>query len=348
MSLPTNIIKRFNLNNITMSERMVRHALLNNLPEQVCSTLACIISIDHEIRLHPNPKIKKHINNCLYKLTTFIGQKVITDDSFTTVLMLFAVAISTDLMNFQEQNNIINKSADLIINALINIYFDKLTLEEINILKLVLKALLKEKNNHDKINFIQIEPTIFEVIVMRALKKSPNIVAITNQINLELNKIANITAQHSRKIEEFKQTSSKMVTAICSIAVGAITVATAGMYFALIVAPTTILAVKYAPKIGEKIGEMLLKFDKFFIKEQGKIGQLRADLNKNDNEFLADQQLLAEAKFYKINQQGPTDKVVEPVNVLSNLDKGQYTSQVSNANLKFLKDSKIKEKDRER
>ncbi|WP_375326613.1 RP853 family protein [Candidatus Tisiphia endosymbiont of Nemotelus uliginosus] len=349
MSLPPDIRERFNLINITICEKAFRQALRNHIPKQLCSTLACIISIDHEIRVHPTPNIKEHISNCLHKLTAFIGKKVITDESFNMVLMLFAVAISIDIGDLLDGENIINKSEDIIINTLINIYFSTLTFDKINIIKLVLKTLLREKNNYEKINFIQVDPTTFRGIVMGALKKSQSVIEISKQINLELNKIANATSQCSKKIETFKQASSKMVTAVCGIVVGAVTVATAGMPLALMVVPTTILAVKYAPKVGEIIGEIILKYDKFIIREQEKIIELKVNLNKNDNEFLADQQLLAGAKFYKINQPHPQiNEGIDKLNIPSNPDKIQVAPNVNNANLRFLKEGKIKESDRKR
>ncbi len=351
MSLDSKTTYGFNTTNIAISEKIIRQNLINNLPEYICSMLACIISIDHEIRLKSIPQLTIHLNNCIYKLKHFLGKKVLADDNFTTILMLFAVAISPDIIDFQQQDNILNKSEDIIISTLISIYFKQTTLEEQNTIKLVLQILLRAKNNHQLINYLQVEPKIFCTIIRGAIKKhqnlkSQNLIAIHNQINIDLKGIVNITASHSKKVEQFKQISSKMVTAICAIAIGAVTVATAGATFALLVVPTAILAVKYAPKIGEKIGRMILNSDKSMLNEQKKINELKVKFDKNNNEFLNDQQLITDTEFYKINQRSTTTKKVSnlPIKKLTYLPihPKNNTSQ-DNLNQKFLKDSKIKE-----
>lgn len=359
MSLDFNITSRFNTTNIAISEKIISQNLINNLPKHVCLMLACIISIDHEIRLQFTPALLDHINHCIDKLKHFLGHRVIADDNFTTIVLLFAVAISSDIYDFQQQDDILSKSEDIIINNLITIYFQQTSLEEQNTLKLVLKILLRTKNSPRLIDSLPLEPTIFCRIIMKAIRQHQHLVEINNQINLDLRAFVNITAAHSKKLKQFKQVSSKIMTTICTIAIGGVTTATAGATLALLVVPSAILAIKYAPKIGEKIGQMLLTRNKFMLKEQEKIIKLNTKLNldPHQNKFVADQQLVPKAEFYKINQQSNTPKKdltlhIEHLASLTGPLKDNLlqdkSTQDNNLNQKIFKDNKAREQIKER
>lgn len=291
----------FNIADLAVAEKVINSALVNNITNHACLTLARIIAIDHKIRLKSTPKITTHLNNCIYKLKSFLGQKVLTDESFSTILMLFAVAISPETTNFQD-NNILQKSENIIIDTLINIHFPDVNIEGRNNIKSILKNLFSAKNSYEIMNLIDTEPEIFQTTIMSALKKYQNLIEINQQIKSDLDKIARITSTHYKKIEIFKQATSKIITAICTVAVGAITVATAGASSALMVVPAAILAVKYAPRIGESIGKGILSIDKSLIHEEEKINWLKTNINKNNKEFLYKEQLLAKSEIDKLNQ----------------------------------------------
>ncbi|WP_425362581.1 RP853 family protein [Candidatus Tisiphia endosymbiont of Hybos culiciformis] len=280
----------FNSTNVSICRKSICEELINNITKQACLTLANIIAIDYEIRLKLTPEIKVHIGNCIGKLRTFFGQKVITDDSFSTVLMLFSVAISPDAVDYQDRDNILNKSEDIVIGALINTNFGEANSEERGVIKQVIKDLLAAKNSYELTNFIQVEPEIFRTTVMHAVKKYQNPREVSDNVRLEMNRIVTVTAKHNKKMEIFKQATSKIITAISVLAVGAISVATAGATFAFMVVPASILAIEYAPKIGEKIGGMILSTDKSMSEQEQKITTLKNNLSKNNKEFLSKQQ----------------------------------------------------------
>ncbi|MCC8398445.1 MAG: RP853 family protein [Rickettsia endosymbiont of Labidopullus appendiculatus] len=280
----------FNSTNISICRKSICEELINNITKQACLTLANIIAIDYEIRLKSTPEIKVHINNCIGKLRAFFGQKVITDDSFSTVLMLFSVAISSSPVDYQDRDNILNKSEDIVIDTIINTNFGEANSEERGVIKQVVKDLLAAKNSYELTNFIQVEPEIFRTTVMHAVKKYQNPQEVGDNVRLEMNRIVTVAAKHNKKMEIFKQATSKIITAISVLAVGAISVATAGATFAFMVVPASILAIEYAPKIGEKIGGMILSADKSISEQEQKITTLKANLSKNNKEFLTKQQ----------------------------------------------------------
>ncbi|WP_341756947.1 MULTISPECIES: RP853 family protein [unclassified Candidatus Tisiphia] len=280
----------FNSTNISICKKSICEELINNITKQACLTLANIIAIDYEIRLKSIPEIKVHIGNCIGKLRTFLGQKVITDDSFSTVLMLFSVAISPSTVDYQDRDNILNKSEDIVIDTIINTNFGEVKSEERGVIKQVVKDLFAAKNSYELTNFIQVEPEIFRTTVMHAVKKYQNPKEVSDNVRLEMNRIVTVAAKHNKKMEIFKQATSKIITAISVLAVGAISVATAGATFAFMVVPASILAIEYAPKIGEKIGGMILSADNSMSEQEQKITTLKTNLSKNNKEFLTKQQ----------------------------------------------------------
>ncbi|WP_341755090.1 RP853 family protein [Candidatus Tisiphia endosymbiont of Ptychoptera albimana] len=298
--------------NISICKKRISEELFNNITKHACLTLANIIAIDYEIRLKSTPEIDVHISNCIGKLRVFLGQKVITDDSFSTVLMLFSVAISPD--EYQDGDNILNKSEDIIIDTLISTNFGKANSEERKVIKQVLKDLLAARNSYELTNFIQLEPEIFCTTVMHAVKKYQNPKEVSTNARLEINRIVNVAVKHNKKIEIFKQATSKIITAISVLAVGAISVATAGATFAFMVVPASILAIEYAPKIGEKIGGVILSQDKSMSVQEEKITALKTNLWKNNKEFLSQQRVVE----HNVSMQKLDSQIKSVVNLKSN------------------------------
>jgi hypothetical protein len=276
--------------NAELVRKWISKDLVNNLTKDTCLALANLITIDYKIRLDLEPDIKDHIKSCLDKLRQFLGQKVITDNSFSVALMLFTVAISPTPVKYDTKENILNKSEDVLIETLVNTNFGSVNLEERNILKVILRELLKSRNSQEIMNVIKYEPELFRTTVLYAIKKYRTPADIITNIKSELSKIVSVAVKHYKKIETFKQATSKILTAVCSIALGAISIVTAGAAFALTVLPAGVLAVSYAPVIGERLGEMILNADKFMINEEKKIALLRTNIRKNYNEFSAIQQ----------------------------------------------------------
>lgn len=276
--------------NAELVRKWISKDLVNNLTEDTCLALANLITIDHKIRLNLEPDIKDHLKKCLEKLRKFLGQKVITDNSFSVALMLFTVAISPTPVKYDTKENILDKSENVLIETLVNTNFGSVNLEERNLLKVILKELLKARNSHEIINVIKYEPELFRTTVLHAIKKYRTPADIITNIKSELSKIVSVAVKHYKKIETFKQATSKIMTAACSIALGVISVFTAGAALALAVVPAAVLAVSYAPEIGEKLGEMILNADKFMINEEKKITLLRTNIRKHYDEFITFQQ----------------------------------------------------------
>ncbi|MCC8368542.1 MAG: RP853 family protein [Rickettsia endosymbiont of Oxypoda opaca] len=278
------------LNNINsqLFKKDIMNNFIDNISSLTCSTLANIISIDYVIRLNSKPDAKKYIASCIHKLKTFLGHKVINDDSFSVALTLFAVAITPEDTNTAHKDNILEQSQDIVAENLVNIYFKDIVISDADkvAIKAVFKNLLKEKNSNNIINYIQSNPELFCSSVMYAIKKYQRQDEINLYIKKEIDKVLEISLEFTKKNNTFKQAAGKIASAICALAIGAISIATAGATFSLIVIPTSIFAIKYAPQIGEKIGELILNNDSVIKSKEKEINEFKVEIQNNNQAFL--------------------------------------------------------------
>lgn len=273
--------------NTTLFKKDIINNFINNLTEITCSTLANMLAIDYAIRLNSKPEAGKYINKCVQRLKNHLKLRVINDDSFSVALKLFAIMITPEDENNQDKNNILEQSQDIIAENLVGIYFEaeKISIEEKVKIKNVFKSLLKEKNFDNIINYAHSHTKLFRTSLIYAINKYNSTNEINTYIQQEFNKILQISSKFTKKNDSFKQATGKIAGAVCALLVGAISVATAGAAFSIMVVPASIFAIKYAPKFGEKIGELLLNNDKAIKLEQNNINILMNEIH-NDNEKL--------------------------------------------------------------
>ncbi|WP_410526108.1 RP853 family protein [Rickettsia endosymbiont of Gonocerus acuteangulatus] len=274
-NIDTNLFKKDIINNF-----------INNLTEITCSTLANMLAIDYEIRLNSKPEAKKYINACISRLKNHLRLRVINDDSFSLALKLFVILITPEGENNQ---NISEQSQDIVAENLVEMYFgaEKISSEEKLKIKNVFKVLLKEKNFDEIINYAQSYVKLFRTSLRYGINKykTPNEISV--YIQQKFSKVLEISSELTRRSNLFKQTTGKIAGAACALLVGAISVATAGAAFSIVVLPVSIFAVKYAPKIGEKIGELILNNDKAIKLEQNNINQIIAKISNNNENLLS-------------------------------------------------------------
>ncbi|ABV75545.1 hypothetical protein A1C_06610 [Rickettsia akari str. Hartford] len=281
------------LNNINTNlfKKDIVNNFVNNLTQSTCSTIANMLAIDYTLRLNSKPEAEKYINKCISRLKNYLGMRVINDDNFSVALELFAIMITSENENEQNKNNILQQSQDIIAENLVEVYFGdkKINSTEKEKVKNIFKTLLKEKNCDKIINYAESNKKLFKASVMYAMKKYNNIDEATIYIKKEFNKIFEMSLAFTQKSNMFKQATGKIAGAVCALLVGAISVATAGAAFSIIVVPASIFAVRYAPELGEKIGGLILNNDNAIKLEQSNIDKFMKTL-QNDKESLLSQE----------------------------------------------------------
>lgn len=276
------------MNNIdtTLFKKDIINNFINNLTEITCSTLANMLAIDYAIRLNSKPEAKRYINICISRLKNYLRLRVINDDSFSLALKLFVIMITPEDENNQ---NISEQSQDIVAENLVEVYFgvEKISSEEKTKIKNVFKVLIKEKNFDEIINYTQSYAKLFRTSLRYGINKykTPNEISV--YIQQEFSKVLEISSEFTRRSNFFKQTTGKIAGAACALLVGAISVVTAGAAFSIVVLPVSIFAVKYAPKIGEKIGELILNNDKAIKLGHNNINQIIAKISNNNENLLS-------------------------------------------------------------
>ncbi|AFB21563.1 RP853 family protein [Rickettsia canadensis] len=279
------------LNNVNTNlfKKDIVNDFVNNLTKSTCSTIANMLAIDYKLRLNSQLEPEKYINKCISRLKNYLGMRVINDDNFSVALELFAIMITSEDKNEQNKNNILEQSQDIIAENLVVVYFgdEKINSTEKEKIKNIFKILLKDKNFDKIINYAESHKKLFKASIMYAMKKYNNIDEATTYIKKEFNKILEISLAFTQKSNIFKQATGKIASAVCALLVGAISVATAGAAFSIIVVPVSIFAVRYAPELGEKIGELILNNDNAIKLEQSNIDKFMKTLQNNKESLLS-------------------------------------------------------------
>ena len=244
----------------------IKNFLINNLTKQTCATLASLLAIDYATRLGSSGVASDYADNCVSKLKRYLKSQVITDSSFSTALTLFAVAISSEDMNFHDKNNILNQEAsqDAAIDALIAMHFGDYSSELQGQIKLVLKGLLANSQVTEVLNYFSSEPQIIKNIVANSLKASNKQNEMNDYASRELGKIFHKNIALRTRSNTFKQQVASITTGLVTLAMATFCAVVGGAALPVIILPAAILSLKFAPKVGEKLGETILNYDNNF------------------------------------------------------------------------------------
>lgn len=244
----------------------INNFLINNLTKQTCATLASILAIDYATRLSSSGVASDYANNCVSKLKRFLKSQVITDSSFSTALTLFAVAISPEDMNFHDKNNILNQEAsqEAAIDALITMHFGDYSSELQSQIKLVLKGLLAHSSVKEVLDYFSSEPQIIKNIVANSLKSSNKQKEMNDYASSELNKIFHKNIALNARSNSFKRQVASITTGFATLAIATFCAVVGGAALPVMILPAAILSLKFAPKVGEKLGETILNHDNNF------------------------------------------------------------------------------------
>lgn len=244
----------------------INNFLINNLTKQTCATLASLLAIDYATRLGSSGIASEYANNCVLKLKNFLKSHVITDSSFSSALTLFAVAISSEDINFHDRNNILNQEAsqDAAIDALITMHFGDSSSALQDQIKLVLKGLLANSSVKEVLDYFSSEPQIIKNIVANSLKAGNKQKEINDYALSELDKVFHKNIALNAKSNSFKQQVASITTGLVTLAMATFCTVVGGAALPVLILPTAIIALKLAPRVGEKIGETILNYDNNF------------------------------------------------------------------------------------
>ena len=283
MILPTDI-------NIGVFQQPIKRNFSNNITKKACNMLGGMLALDYNIRVKVT--VTDHIATCVTKLKNYLGQKVITDDSFSTIVVLFSVAISPEQR--KDNKNSMNQEQDTTIDSIINLHFGDLTAQEKDLVRGLLKDMLLSKDRSAIVNFIAAESKLFKKLVLEALIMSSKQLEINNHVRKNMQKILHKVVDLNKKITNFKEIASKLTMTACTLGVIGAGLLTGGIILPIIAVPGLLLSMKYAPKMGERVAQMILDSDKAITTEIHNITQLKNDILKDNKAKISQQEVLKE------------------------------------------------------
>ncbi|MEM6339416.1 MAG: RP853 family protein [Pseudomonadota bacterium] len=223
-----------------------------NLSESLCSSVANLLAIDYVGRLESKPDLDFHINECTLRIKKQLGLKVVTDESFSSVMTLFTIAITPERDLDTDDEKTQEQSHDALIDSIIATYFHDLTPEETAIIKSLMKEILNGKDGKEMMIVASSNPKLFYSIVVSAIREKNKLEEVLESVKLHLTQVMSKNKQQVKQQSGLKSLVSKlsligglMLTASTGLVLG-------GLALPALILPATAAVVKLSPKLGEK------------------------------------------------------------------------------------------------
>ena len=240
----------------------------NNLSNQLITSLSNMLAIDYVNRLKQEPKMDEYAMECVDRLKTHLNHKVFTDEGFSGVMTLFAIAITKEKIVDDELINVQEKNQDILVDAIIASEFADLSpAEQLNV-KEVLKSSITGRDGKEIINLINSNPKLFYSVVLSAYKEKSKQKEILELVTINLNKIIVATKSINRKKNNIKSLTGKIAMAAGLLAVASAGAFLGGLILPAIIIPTVAISIKLGTVIGEKLGETIAQNNNFIENKQ--------------------------------------------------------------------------------
>lgn len=266
-----------NIDNSAFLSKIKSH-LGNNLNNYLITSLSNMLAIDYVNRLKKEPQIDEYAEKCVERLKKHLKHMVVTDESFAEVMTLFAIAITDKKEIGDELANTQEKNQDILIDSLVTAHFSDLSPAEQKNVKEVLRALLNGRDGKEIMNFIHSDPKLFYSVVFSAYKEKTKQKEIMEVVTINLNKIIADTKFINKKRNNIKTLTAKITMAAGLVAIASAGVAIGGLMLPALIVPAFALSAKFAPVVGEKVGEIIAQNNNMVQKKQTHLKDFRASI----------------------------------------------------------------------
>jgi hypothetical protein len=286
--MKNNIVQHIEAESSAFKEYFLEY-LASNLSNKLCESISNLLALDYSNRLKSEPDLKEYINLCTLRLKKHLVQKVVTDESFSSAMSLFAIAITPERDLDADDDNAQKQSQDAVIDAIIATQFIDLSPDELILIKSLIKELLNGKDGKEMMNIISSNPKLFYSHVVSALRENKKQKEILESVQLHLKTIVSKGKQAEKKHIGFKNLFGKlslvgglMLAASTGLIIG-------GLALPILIVPLTATAVRLAPKIAEKITN-IVEQESITPKSGSKIQISESPNNKNQKNTLSKNQ----------------------------------------------------------
>ena len=217
----------------------------NNLSESLCRSISNLLAIDYSGRLESAPELKEYINICALRIKKHLGLKVVTDESFSSSMSLFTIAITPERDIDADDAKSQEQSQDALIDSVIETHFVNLSPEEATLIKSLMKELLNGKDGKEMMNAISSNPKLFYSVVVSALRENKKQKEVSEAIHQHLTTIIS----KNRKQTGIKSLASKIAFAGGLMLAASTGLILGGLALPALIIPATAAAIKLAPKL---------------------------------------------------------------------------------------------------
>ena len=243
----------------------------NNLNNYLITALSNMLAIDYVNRLCREPQIDEYAMKCVDRLKSHLKHMVVIEEDFSSVMSLFAIAITEEKTTDDELINTQEKNQDILIDGVIAAQFSDISAAEQKNVKEVLKALLAGNGGKEIMNFINSDPKLFHSVVLSAYKEKIKQKEIMEVVTINLNKIIMDTKSINKKKNNIKSLAGKITMAVGLVAVASAGILIGGLVLPALLIPAAVITIKFGSVIGEKIGETIAQNNTVIKKKQSMI-----------------------------------------------------------------------------
>lgn len=258
---------------IKLFESTISEIFISNIPLKNCRELASLLAIDYVNRLNSTPPVREYLNICAEKLTNYIGRKVITNDSFTTSMNLFTVAISPEQK--VENHELSEKQArETALDVIIATTFNDIPANEVANLKDILKSMLSGKDTNEIFEFINNNREAFKALVQNSLKQKHKHDEMVFTLHANLLKAAKKHKENHTLGSNIRTLFSKITLAAGIAAIGSAGLVVGGLALPAILVPAIIGVNKIAGYVTDKTSDLIVQNHPTFKNNNNTIEQI--------------------------------------------------------------------------
>jgi hypothetical protein len=237
--------------------KAIQSHLSDNLNKYLMGSLANMLAIDYANRLKEKVDLDEHIDLCIERLTHHLRHKIVLEEDFSTVMSLFAIAITEKKMEDDEKMNSKEQDQDMLVDGIISAHFGDLSPEEQKKVREILKTLIASPDAKEIMNFISLDPKLFYSVVFVAYKEQTKQKEREETVMIHINKIMNEKKSINKSINNFKSLAGKIILSVGLVGAASIGAMIGGFALPALLIPMAAISIRLAPAIGDKIGKGL-------------------------------------------------------------------------------------------
>lgn len=257
--------------------------LSNNLSDYLLSTLSNMLGLHYatdEKLQKVEQDVSKYAGNIAKRVSDFLGEEVVLDETFEMAMNLFIVALSPTMPNREEPPNL-KHNKEVLVNTVGNFCFgDNIAnAAEMKELSKAIDNIVDSENASQMLDVISKHPSLLRGMVQQKLPP--------NQIKENLTKAANSNTKQSSILADYAMFAGIALCGTLGLAAGFAASTYIGAVASVSVIPAAAISLKFGTKLGENWGTKLAEFEGGFRTHSNNLstmlGNFMPSMSKNNS-----------------------------------------------------------------